>query len=153
MDAPLYNALCVLRGQKGLRMHMPGHKGKSPAAEFSTAAALDYTEIDPTGNLYTGEGPIAAAEALAAGTGERRRPFSSSAAPRRECWRGLSLCAEPGSTVLLDRNAHRAFYSAMALLDLTPVYLDKPTAEQVSAALSEHESIRTVCITSPPITA
>ncbi len=41
----------------------------------------------------------------------------------------------------------------MALLDLTPVYLDKPTAEQVSAALSEHESIRTVCITSPPITA
>ena len=54
MDAPLYNALCVLRGQKGLRMHMPGHKGKSPAAEFSTAAALDYTEIDPTGNLYTG---------------------------------------------------------------------------------------------------
>ena len=50
---------------------------------------------------------------------------------------------------MLDRNAHRAFYSAMALLDLTPVYLDKPTAEQVSAALSEHESIRTVCITSP----
>lgn len=142
-------ALCVLRGQKGLRMHMPGHKGKSPAAEFSTAAALDYTEIDPTGNLYTGEGPIAAAEALAARTGERRRPFSSPAAPRRECWRGCRCAAEPGTTVLLDRNAHRAFYSAMALLDLTPVYLDKPTAEQVSAALSEHESIRTVCITSP----
>ena len=64
MDAPLYNALCALRGQKGLRMHMPGHKGKSPAAEFSAAAALDYTEIGPTGNLYTGEGPIAAAAAL-----------------------------------------------------------------------------------------
>ena len=71
MDAPLYNALCALRGQKGLRMHMPGHKGKSPAAEFSAAAALDYTEIDPTGNLYTGEGPIAAAEALAVSIAER----------------------------------------------------------------------------------
>ena len=149
MDAPLYNALCVLRGQKGLRMHMPGHKGKSPAAEFSTAAALDYTEIDPTGNLYTGEGPIAAAEALAARDWGAAQAFFLTGGSTQGVLAGLSLCAEPGSTVLLDRNAHRAFYSAMALLDLTPVYLDKPTAEQVSAALSEHESIRTVCITSP----
>ena len=149
MDAPLYNALCVLRGQKGLRMHMPGHKGKSPAAEFSAAAALDYTEIGPTGNLYTGEGPIAAAEALAARDWGATQAFFLTGGSTQGVLAGLSLCAEPGSTVLLDRNAHRAFYSAMALLDLTPVYLDKPTAEQVSAALSEHESIRTVCITSP----
>ena len=149
MDAPLYNALCALRGQKGLRMHMPGHKGKSPAAEFSAAAALDYTEIDPTGNLYTGEGPIAAAEALAARDWGAAQAFFLTGGSTQGVLAGLSLCAEPGSTVLLDRNAHRAFYSAMALLDLTPVYLDKPTAEQVSAALSEHESIRTVCITSP----
>ena len=149
MDAPLYNALCALRGQKGLRMHMPGHKGKSPAAEFSAAAALDYTEIGPTGNLYTGEGPIAAAEALAARDWGAAQAFFLAGGSTQGVLAGLSLCAEPGSTVLLDRNAHRAFYSAMALLDLTPVYLDKPTAEQVSAALSEHESVRTVCITSP----
>ena len=109
MDAPLYNALCALRGQKGLRMHMPGHKGKSPAAEFSAAAALDYTEIDPTGNLYTGEGPIAAAE----GAGRPGLGSGAGLFPHRRLHRGvlagLSLCAEPGSTVLLDRNAHAPF--------------------------------------------
>ena len=45
MDAPLYNALCALRGQKGLRMHMPGHKGKSPAAEFSAVGLSRYTGV------------------------------------------------------------------------------------------------------------
>ena len=100
MDAPLYNALCVLRGQKGLRMHMPGHKGKSPAAEFSTAAALDYTEIDPTGNLYTGEGPIAAAEALAAQMCIRDSYIISLrewpwARPLRECSQGTWAARRP----------------------------------------------------------
>ena len=91
MDAPLYNALCVLRGQKGLRMHMPGHKGKSPAAEFSAAAALDYTEIGPTGNLYTGEGPIAAAEALAARDWGATQAFFLTGGSTQGVLAGLSL--------------------------------------------------------------
>ena len=65
MNAPLYETLRALSQRDGLRMHMPGHKGKAMAPLFS-AAAIDYTEIPPTGNLYTGEGPIAEAEALAA---------------------------------------------------------------------------------------
>ena len=149
IDAPLYNALCALRGQKGLRMHMPGHKGKGTAAEFAAAAGLDYTEIGPTGNLYTGEGPIAAAEALAARDWGAAQAFFLTGGSTQGVLAGLSLCAGPGSRILLDRNAHRAFYNAMALLDLTPVYLDRPTAKQVSAALSKYETIQAVCITSP----
>ena len=60
----------------------------------------------------------------------------------------------------MDRNCHRAVFNAMALLDLEPVYLERPwleqenligpiTPEQVEVSLKNHPNIKTVCITSP----
>ena len=148
MNAPLYETLCALSQRDGLRMHMPGHKGKAMAPLFS-AAAIDYTEIPPTGNLYTGEGPIAEAEALAARAWGTEKAYFLTGGSTQGILAGLSLCAAPGSTILLDRNTHKSFFSAMALLDLHPVYFDAPTAEHVEALLREHGSVETVCITSP----
>lgn len=148
MEAPLYNALCALAQEDALRMHMPGHKGKAMAPEFS-AAAIDYTEIPPTGNLYTGEGPIAEAEALAARAWGAEKAYFLTGGSTQGVLSGLSLCAAPGSTILLDRNTHKSFFSAMALLDLHPVYFSGLTAEHVEALLREHDSVETVCITSP----
>ena len=148
MEAPLYNALCALAQEDALRMHMPGHKGKAMAPEFS-AAAIDYTEIPPTGNLYTGEGSIAEAEALAARAWGAEKAYFLTGGSTQGVLSGLSLCAAPGSTILLDRNTHKSFFSAMALLDLHPVYFSDLTAEHVEALLREHDSVETVCITSP----
>ena len=148
MDAPLYQALTALAEQDSLRMHMPGHKGKAMTDLFS-AAAIDYTEIPTTGNLYTGEGPIARAEALAARAWGAAQAFFLTGGSTQGIMAGLALCAPPGSTVLLDRNTHKAFFSAMALLDLHPVYFSDLTAEHVAAALRAHPEAVSVCITSP----
>lgn len=148
MTAPLYDTLCTLARSDGLRMHMPGHKGKAMAPLFS-AAAIDYTEIPPTGNLYTGEGPIAEAEALAARAWGAERAYFLTGGSSQGILAGLALCAAPGSTILLDRNTHKSFFSAMALLDLDPVYLEHPAAGDVERLLLAHPEAKTVCVTSP----
>ena len=66
----------------------------------------------------------------------------------------------PGSRVLVDRNCHRAVFHALALLDLEPVYLERPwleseqligpvSPELVDKMLCQNPDIKTVCITSP----
>ena len=148
MDAPLYQALATLSKKDSLRMHMPGHKGKAMDELFS-AAAIDYTEIPTTGNLYTGEGPIAAAEDKAARAWGAEGAYFLTGGSSQGILAGLSLCAAPGSTILLDRNTHKAFFSAMALLDLRPVYFSSLVPEEIDALLRRHPAAKTVCITSP----
>ena len=148
MKAPLYEALCALAEKQGLRMHMPGHKGKSDSPLFSVNA-IDYTEIPPTGNLYTGDGPIAQAEALAAACWGAEAAYFLTGGSTQGIKAGLSLVARPGDEILLDRNTHKAFFNGCAMLDLHPSYLYEPTAEKVEAALRENEKLRAVCITSP----
>ena len=147
MNAPLYNKLCALAQSDTLRMHMPGHKGKTMPAPFP--AAIDYTEIPPTGNLYTGEGPIAQAEELAVQTWGADHAFFLTGGSTQGVMAGLALCAAPGEKILLDRNAHKSFFSAVALLDLDPVYLRAPDAALVAEALRADPEIRVVCVTSP----
>ena len=54
-STPLYDALRAFAAQRPLRMHMPGHKGKSlPAPELAAIAAIDFTELPPTGDLFSG---------------------------------------------------------------------------------------------------
>ena len=65
MAAPLYDSLVSLAKSNPLRMHMPGHKGIGEGL-FSDITSIDFTEIEPTGNLYTGEGTISDAEDLCA---------------------------------------------------------------------------------------
>ncbi|MBR1845122.1 MAG: hypothetical protein IJ792_00805, partial [Oscillospiraceae bacterium] len=65
LEAPLYDALHRFAEEKPLRMHMPGHKGIGlPVPELKGYAAIDFTELSPTGNLYEPDGLIDQAEQL-----------------------------------------------------------------------------------------
>lgn len=158
---PLYTALS--RRAKGslLRMHMPGHKGKAPfPPELSSAAALDYTELPGTGNLYEGLPPVSEAEDLSARAFGADGCYFLTGGSTQGLYAALALCCPPGSRLLLDRGSHRAVYNAMALLDLVPEYLYPRmlpgfhisggiSPEAVREALRRDPCIRCVCITSP----
>ena len=65
MPTPLYDALRGYADKKPLRFHMPGHKGKFlPVPELAGLAALDLTELSPTGNLYEAGEPFDSARRL-----------------------------------------------------------------------------------------
>ena len=62
-NTPLYDALRAFAAARPLRMHMPGHKGRPlPAPELAGLSALDFTELPPTGDLFSGGDAIEAAD-------------------------------------------------------------------------------------------
>ena len=156
---PLYDALTSFAAQHPLRMHMPGHKGK-PLPGLDNLSAIDFTELPPTGNLFDGGGAIGEAEGLWAEVFHMDSCLFLTGGSTQGVLTALTLACQPGDTILLDRGSHRSAYNALALLDLKPVYLQRPWLEQagvtgpispgeVEKQLESHPEIRTLCITSP----
>ena len=161
MPTPLYDALRAYAGREPFRFHMPGHKGRPlPLAELKWLAPIDVTELTGTGNLYEPGEPFDSAQALwAERFGFEQCQFLTGGSTQG-VHTGLALCCAPGDKVLLDRGSHRSAFHAMALLDLKPVWLERPWLEHenlpgpvspgaVERALDRHPDIKTVCITSP----
>ena len=161
MPTPLVDALRAYAAREPLRFHMPGHKGKSlPLPELNGLAPLDVTELADTGNLYEPGEPFDAAQALwAERFGFERCQFLTGGSTQG-VHTGLALCCAPGDKIMLDRGSHRSAFHAMALLDLRPVWLERPwlarenltgpiSSGAVERALGQNPDIRTVCITSP----
>ena len=158
---PLYDAIRAFSAQGPVRLHIPGHKGKPlPIPELTGAAALDVTELGPTGDLFHGGEPFDSAQRLWAEDFSMDCCQFLTGGSTLGLHTALALCCRPGDRVLIDRGCHRAVYNALALLDLEPVYLPRPwweeerltstiSPESVEKALTEHSEIKTVCITSP----
>lgn len=161
LEAPLYDALHQFAGEKPLRMHMPGHKGVGlPVPELKGYAALDFTETSRTGNLYEADGLIDRAEQLWADYWGSEHCLFLTGGSTQGLHTALKLAARPGETVLMDRVSHRCLHTGMALLDLRPVWLDRPWLTEggvygpvsplaVEELLEAHPDCKAVCITSP----
>ena len=158
---PLYDALRAFADTQPLRFHMPGHKGGDmPLSELNDAAALDFTELPPTGDLFAGEGALMESQDLWAKVFGMDQCLFLTGGSTQGVLSALTLAAGDGGTVLLDRGSHRSAYHALALLNLNPIYLDRPWLEaagvlgpispqRVDYLLKTHPDINTVCITSP----
>ena len=157
ITTPICDFVQAYASARPVRMHMPGHKGRGPLG----FEALDITEIDGADELYAPTGIIAESEANAARLFGARTFYSaegSSLAIRAM----LALAAAGGERplVLAGRNAHRAFLSAAALLDMDVEWLHPAPGEAyhscrmtpgaVDAALTRLDGrCRAVYVTSP----
>ena len=161
MPTPLYDALREYAGKNPGRFHMPGHKGKFlPAPELMGLASIDVTELSPTGNLYEAGEPFDSAQRLWAELFGFDCCQLLTGGSTMGIHTGLALCARPGEKVLMDRGCHRAAFNALSLLDLEPVWLERPwlesenlvgpiSPEDVEKAMDRDPEIKTICITSP----
>ena len=158
-NTPLYDALTSFAAQNPLRMHMPGHKGK-PLPGLDNLAAIDFTELPPTGNLFDGGGAIGEAETLWAEVFHMESCLFLTGGSTQGVLAALTLACKPGDAILLYRGSHRSAYNALALLDLKPVYLERHwlaqagvagpiSPEAVEQQLAAHPEIKALCITSP----
>lgn len=107
-----------------VRLHMPGHKGKS----FLGCESWDITEVKGADALFEAEGILAQSEENATNLfGSRRTCYSTEGSSH--CIRAmlyLAVTNRPAGaspTVVAARNVHRAFVSAAALLDLDVEWL------------------------------
>ena len=161
MPTPLYDTLRKYADREPLRFHMPGHKGIIyQPSDLRWMAPIDVTELPETGNLYEAGEPFDSAQALWAELFGFDRCQFLTGGSTMGIHTGLALCARPGEKALMDRSCHRSAFNALALLDLEPVWLERPwlreenvvgpiSPGEVEKALEEHPEVKTVCITSP----
>jgi lysine decarboxylase len=161
MPTPLYDALRAYAHSGPARFHIPGHKGRFlPVPELAALAPLDVTEIPGTGNLYEAGEPFTSAQRLWAECFGFESCQFLTGGSTMGVHTGLALFSTPGGGILMDRACHRSAYHALALLDLHPVFLERPWREAdsligtispqlVEKMLDSHPEIKTVCITSP----
>ncbi len=105
---------------KSVRLHMPGHKGRGSLG----FEQYDITEIAGADSLYEADGIIAESESIATEIfGSKRTLFSTEGSS--QCIRAmLSLIMKYAKSrgevprILAARNAHKAFITAVGLLDI-----------------------------------
>ena len=162
--APLLRAVAEYAAGRPARFHTPGHKGSpaSPLAELlGRALPFDVTELPGTDSLYQADGPILAAERLAARTAGAGAALMS-AGGATLCLQGMlgAVAGRGGGEIILARGSHRSAVNAAALLGLEPVWVwprpfagsglpGRVCAADVAAALRAHPKAAAVLVTSP----
>lgn len=153
MKAPICDFVKNYAESGTLRLHMPGHKGSGGIE------ALDITEIEGADSLYCADGIIAESEANASDLFGCPTFYSTEGSS--QCIRAmlyLAVCRAGSKKIVAGRNAHRAFVSAAALLDLEVEWLCGggsylcclPTADDIeNTLLSCPEKPAAVYLTSP----
>lgn len=159
MKTPIYDFVTNYTTKKGVRFHMPGHKGL-PLLGYEDR---DLTEIRGADELYHPDGIIAESEKNAAilfGSGETC--FStegSSQCIRAMLSLAISECKER-PCILAARNVHKAFVYSAALLDFDVEWMYPQTSDSLCSCmitadklehylLTSSKSICAVYITSP----
>lgn len=131
MDTPICDFVREYAKSNTCRLHMPGHKGTA----FLGIEHLDITEIQGADSLYEAEGIIAKSEANASKLFGCRTLYSTEGSS--QCIRAmlylLSLYSKQQGRkplVAAGRNAHKAFLTASAMLDVDVrwLYPDNPVS-------------------------
>ena len=160
-ETPLYSALIREAARKTIRMHMPGHKGKTPVNfDAEKIFEIDFTELPNTGNLYLGIPPISDAESLMAQVAGAKECYYLTGGSTQGVMTAISTVCPLGGTIITDRGNHRSVWSIMAHLDLVPEYLYADriepygitapiTVDEIEAALKKAPHASAVIITSP----
>ncbi len=119
MNTPICDFVRDYAKSEAIRLHMPGHKGKN----LLGLEALDITEIDGADSLYEASGIIRASEENVSrlfGCPTFYSTEGSSLCIRAMLYLTVIYARQKGQRPLIaaGRNAHKAFVSAAALLDL-----------------------------------
>ena len=159
MNTPICDFVERYWKQDSLRLHMPGHKGKS----FLGFEKFDITEIDGADSLYEASGIIRESKENASrlfGCPTFYSTEGSSQCIRAMLYLAVLHAKEQGKRPLIaaGRNAHKTFLTGAALLDLEVLWLYPKevgsylscdlTAQDVEVVL-EAEKPTAVYLTSP----
>lgn len=159
MKTPIIDFAKKYALSKSVRLHMPGHKGVS----FLGCERCDLTEINGADVLYNAKGVILESEMNATAIFGSERTFYStegsslSIRAMMHLVKSYAISLGVAPKVLAGRNAHKAFVSSVALLDIAVKWLYSTESGVLSCKIDnstlENEIIKekpvAVYITSP----
>lgn len=158
----LYDSVKQFAKKDAIRFHMPGHNGGEGISSRLKRDffRLDVTEFEETDNLLAPQGILKTAQERAAKVfGAKKTYFLTCGSTVGLEAMILGTCLR-GSSLLIDRNCHRAVISALILGGIKPVFLYPEwdaknhvwrgfTRAQTEHALNEHPECAGALITSP----
>lgn len=162
-NRPLVQKLVAFKESNPISFHVPGHKNGMYSAlpsRLRSALAYDFTELTGLDDLHQPEGIIAEAEQkLAQLYGADKSHFLVNGSTVGNLAMIYATCGE-GETVIVQRNAHKSIFNAIALTGAKPVFVspiwDKKTktagvvtARQVKKALDLYPEAKAVVLTYP----
>ncbi len=128
MKTPIFDFVKEYNASGGVRLHMPGHKGKS----FLGCEELDITEIRGADVLYSPDGIIAQSEDYTTELFGSAHTYYSAEGSSLAIKAMLALAGqgwEEKPLVLSARNVHKAFVYACALLDYDVEWIYSDSSE------------------------
>ncbi|MBQ8080325.1 MAG: amino acid decarboxylase [Clostridia bacterium] len=134
MTTPIADFVRAYAASGTLRAHMPGHKGEA----LLGPEPLDITEIHGADSLYEEGGVISESERNAASLFGSRHTLYATEGSSQAIRAMLLLALKKGwrqgkaPVLLCARNAHRALFSAAALLDVSLRFLPSAQASYLS---------------------
>ncbi|MBW4084861.1 aminotransferase class I/II-fold pyridoxal phosphate-dependent enzyme [Paenibacillus sp. S150] len=165
--APVYEMLEQYRVKGDISYHVPGHKngeayrGQGNAGFLSEVMGHDATEITGTDDLHHPEGVIKEAQELAADCfGAEESFFLVGGSTAGNLALILTVCPEPGMTLILQRNVHKSVIHGLMLAGVRAVFMEPmidplsglavaPAVETVQAALAAYPEAAAVLVTMP----
>jgi len=149
----------MLRAAEGrIRMHMPGHKGRTPFGEWQPFA-WDTTELPCTDDLFAPERGIAQAEQWAARSAGAGGTLSLSGGGTSGVLAMILTAVRPGGALIVPRDCHHSVLSACVWGDIQPAFvqprhhaasgLPYVDAEDVGRAIRAHPEAAAVLLTRP----
>lgn len=165
--APVYEMLEQYRVKGNISYHVPGHKngeayrGSETAGFLNEVMRYDVTEITGTDDLHHPEGIIREAQELAADCfGAEESFFLVGGSTAGNLALILTVCPEPGMTLILQRNVHKSVIHGLMLAGVRAVFIEPqidplsglavaPAAEAVQAALAAYPEAAAVLVTMP----
>ena len=139
MNTPIIDFVKEYQEKNTLRLHMPGHKGKS----FLGIEGFDITEIEGADVLYSANGIIEESQNHASALFHTAKTLysceGSSLSIRAMLYLAL-LSNRSSNTILAARNAHKVFMSAAALLDFKIEWMfSKSNSSMISCSITADE--------------
>ncbi len=159
MNTPLYKAVKNYIDKDMARLHMPGHKGVLPDF-LQQVAPFDITEVTGADSLFQCEEAILDCENLYTSIYNTKKSAISTGGSTLGIQAMFAMISHRGNKVICGRNIHIAAINAMALLGLTPIFVNpdnsagealagRITPDIVKSALDSHSDVAGVYITSP----
>lgn len=142
LRTPLFDAMVQLAESKKISFHTPGHKsGKGISTRFrkfvgNKIFSIDLTTLDEIDSLQKPKGVIKEAQALAARAyGADRSYFLVNGTSVGNHAMVLTAC-DPGSKVIVTRNAHKSVIAGLILIGAEPVFVKPKIDGQLKLTLN-----------------
>ena len=165
-EMPIVKSVIEYKQKNIVSLHVPGHKGGKSfldtGIEFPWSEALNYdtTEVDIIDNLHFPEGAIMEAEEKAAKLFGADKTFFLVNGTTAGILAMIHSVSDPGDSIIIPRNCHKAVFNAVVLGRLDPIYLLPESDDlygvamginpyDVEAAFEKNPEAKAVLITSP----